>query len=80
MKQKVSALPEENIVRRAKRRAVDECRPLNDIIQDALERYLSNGIAVPDRRYAAYQSFCERPMRLAPAQIKVVLDHDCWNL
>lgn len=79
MKQKVGTLLEEDVVRRAKRRAADEGRPLSDIIQDALERYLSKGIAEPARRDAAYQLFCERPMRLAPDQLKIVLEHDSWD-
>ena len=80
MKQKVRALLEEDILRRAKRRATDEGRPLSDLIQDALERYLSKGMPEPARRDAAYQLFCERPMRLAPEQLKAVLEHDSWDL
>ena len=80
MKQKVWTLLKQDVVHRAKRRAADENRPLNDVIQDALERYLSEGIAEPARRDAAYQLFCERPMRLAPGQLKAMLEHDSWNL
>jgi hypothetical protein len=70
---------EADIVRRAKRRAADESRPLSDVIQDALERYLSEGVPQPARRDAAYQLFCERPMLLAPEQLKTVLEHDSWD-
>jgi hypothetical protein len=80
MKQKIGTLLEEDIVRRAKRRAADENRPFSDLIQDALERYLSEGVAEPARREAAYNMFCERPMRLAPDQLKAVLEHDSWDL
>lgn len=80
MKQKIGTLLEEDIVRRAKRRAADENRPFSDLIQDALERYLSDGVAEPARREAAYNMFCERPMRLAPDQLKAVLEHDSWDL
>jgi len=80
MKQKVGTLLEEDVIRRAKRRAADENRPLSDVIQDALERYLSEGMAEPARRESAYQLFCERPMRLAPGQLKAVLEHDSWDL
>lgn len=76
MKQKVWTLLEQDIVHRAKRRAADENRPLNDVIQDALERYLSDGIAELARRDAAYQLFCERPIWLAPQQLKAILEHD----
>ena len=75
MKRKIGTLLEEDVVRRAKRRAADEKRPLSDVIQDALERYLSEGTPEPARRDAAYQLFCERPIRLAPEQLKAVLEH-----
>lgn len=80
MKQKVGTVLEEDILRRAKRRATDEGRPLSDLIQDALERYLSKGMPEPAKRDAAYELFCERPMRLAPGQLKAVLEHDSWEL
>lgn len=80
MKQKVGTVLEQEVLRRAKRRAADENRPLSDVIQDALERYLSEGVPAPARRDAAYQLFCERPMRLAPDQLKAVLEHDSWDL
>ncbi len=80
MKQKIGTVLEEDVLRRAKRRAADESRPLSDVIQDALERYLSEGVPQPARRDAAYQLFCERPMLLAPEQLKTVLEHDSWDL
>ena len=80
MKQKIGTVLEEDVLRRAKRRAADESRPLSDVIQDALERYLSQGVPQPARRDAAYRLFCERPMLLAPEQLKTVLEHDSWDL
>ncbi len=80
MKQKIGTVLEEDVLRRAKRRAADESRPLSDVIQDALERYLSQGVPQPARRDAAYQLFCERPMLLAPEQLTTVLEHDSWDL
>ena len=80
MKKKVGTLLEEDVLRRAKRRAVDEGRPLSDVIQDALERYLSMGLAEPAKREAAYALFCERPIKLLPEQFKAVLEHDAWDL
>jgi hypothetical protein len=44
MKQKVGTLLEQDVLRRAKRRAADEGRPLCDLIQDALEIYLTTGL------------------------------------
>ena len=80
MKQKVRIPIEEDLLRRAKRRAADEGRPLSDLIQDALEKYLSAGLLELARREAAFQLFCERPIKLAPEQLKVVLEHDSWSL
>ncbi len=80
MKQKIGTVLEQDVLRRAKRRAADESRPLSDVIQDALERYLSQGVPQPARRDAAYQLFCERPMLLVPEQLKTVLEHDSWDL
>lgn len=80
MKQKVGTLIEEDVLRRAKRRATDEGRPLSDLIQDALESYLSSRAVEPAKRDAAYQFFCERPMKLAPEQFKAVLEEDAWDL
>jgi len=80
MKQKVGTLIEEDVVRRAKRRAADEGRPLSDVIQDALESYLSTKTVEPAKRDAAYQFYCERPMKLTSAQFKAVLEEDAWDL
>lgn len=78
MKQKIGTLLEEDIVRRAKRRAADESRPLSDLIQDALERYLSEGVPEPARREAAYELLCERPIRLTAEQFRTILEEDVW--
>ena len=79
MKQKVGTLIEQDVLRRAKRRAADEGRPLSDVIQAALENYLSAGLPEPARREAAFELFCERPIKLAPGQFKAVLEHDSWD-
>ena len=76
MKQRVGTLLEEDVVRRAKRRAADEGRPLSDLIQDALEKYLTAGLPEPAHREAAFQLFCERSIKLSPEQFKAVLEHD----
>jgi hypothetical protein len=44
MKQKVVISLEENLLRRAKRRAADDGQPLSDLIEDALEEYLTAGL------------------------------------
>lgn len=80
MKQKVGTLLEEDVLRRAKRRAADEKRPLSEVIQDALESYLSSRSVEPAKRDAAFQLFCDRPMKLTSAQFKAVLEEDAWDL
>jgi hypothetical protein len=80
MKQKVGTQLESDVLRRAKRRAADERRPLSDVIQDALERYLSGGVSEPARREAAFRLFCEQPVKLTRRQFKSVLEHDSWDL
>ena len=67
MKRKVGTLLEEDVLRRATRRAADEGRHLSDVIQDALQKYLSANLHERARRKAAFQFFCERPIELAPA-------------
>ena len=79
VKQKVGTLIDKGIIKRAKHRAADEGRPLNDVIQDALVSYLNRGIANPQVRDASYRLFCERPIRLSAAQFEQVLGEDDWE-
>ena len=76
MTQEIGTLLEEDVLRRAKRRAADKGRPLSHLIQDVLERYLAAGLPEPARREAAFQLFCERPIKLSPELFKAVLEHD----
>ena len=80
MKQKIGTLIEEDIMRLAKRRAVEEGRPLSDLIQDALVQYLRKDAAMPKERKMAYHLFCERPMKIPPEQLRYVLKEDMWGL
>ena len=79
MKQKLGTAIESDILRRVKRQAADEERPLSDLIQDALDRYLMTGTPTPGRRDAAYSQFCEQPMRITPEQFREVLHADAWD-
>lgn len=79
MKHKVGTLIEKDVMRRAKRRAADERRPLSDLIQDALESYLASTAVEPAKRDAAYHLFCERPMKLTRKQFEGVLEEDAWD-
>jgi hypothetical protein len=79
VKQKVRTQLEADVLRRAKRRAADERRPLSDVIQDALEKH-PQGAPEPGRREAAFRLFCEQPVKLTRRQFKSVLEHDSWDL
>lgn len=80
MKQKIGTVIEVDLLRRAKRQAADEHRPLSDLIQDAVDRYLTAKMPTPDRREAAYRLFCEQPMRISPEQLREILQEDAWDL
>ena len=79
MKQKIGTILEKEVLRRAKRKAVEDGRPLSGVIQDALESYLSQARPEPAKRDAAYQLFCERPMRLSKKQLRAVFEADVWD-
>jgi plasmid stability protein len=79
MKQKIGTQIEEEIMKLAKRKAAEEGRSISDLIQDALVQYLSTGAASPKEREMAYQSFCERPLKLKPEQFRQVLEEDVWD-
>lgn len=80
MKQKVGTVIEEDVLRQAKRRAIDEGRPLSDIIQAALQVYLTDRTGDPALREAAYRLYCEKPLKLTVRQRKMLLEEDAWNL
>jgi hypothetical protein len=79
MKRKVGTLIEEEVIKLAKRRAVEENRPLSDLIQDALVAYLSSKVPDPRKREAAYRIFCEQPIRLSRKQFEELLEEDAWD-
>jgi hypothetical protein len=79
MKKKVGTLIEEEVIKLAKYRALEEGRPLSDMIQDALITYLNNRMSDPKKRERAYQLFCERPMRLSQKQFREILEEDSWD-
>ena len=79
MKKKVETLLDEEVIRHAKRRALEEGRPLSDVIQDALVSYLRDKVLDPKKREKAYQFFCKRPIRISKNQFKEILEEDAWN-
>jgi len=79
MKRKIGTLIEEEVIKLVKHRAADEGRPLSDLIQDALVSYLSKSVPKPKEREAAYQIFCERPIKLSNDQFREILEEDTWD-
>lgn len=79
MKQKIGTVLDRNVLLRAKLHATERGQALSQVIQDALEQYLAQGSPAPTRREAAYELFCNQPIRLAPRQFKALLEHDAWN-
>jgi len=79
VKRKVGTLLEEEVLKLAKHRALEEGRPLSDVIQESLVHYLSNKVPDPKKRERAYQLFCEQPMRISKQQFKEILEEDVWD-
>ena len=73
MKREIRILIEEKLVKLIKHRAVDEGRPLSDLIQDAIVSYLSKSIQKPKEREAAYKIFCEQPIKLSKEEFHHIL-------
>jgi hypothetical protein len=80
MKRKLGTLLEEDVIRLAKRRAVQEARPLNGLIQDALVAYLGKKTSDPKKREEAYRVFCERPILITREQFDSILKKTVWDL
>ena len=80
MKRKVGTVLEEEVLKLAKHKALEQGRPLSDIIQDAIVAYLSNGVPSPQKRDKAYQIFCERPIRITRQQLREIMEEDAWDL
>lgn len=79
MKQKIGTLIEEKVIRLAKRRALEEKRPLSDLIQDALVSYLAGKAPAVREREVAYGLFCEQPIKISREQVSEILDEDTWD-
>ena len=76
MKRKVAILLEEEIIKLAKDRAIQEGRSLSDVIQESIVHYPGNKVLMPKQRKKAYQLFCGRSMRISRQQFKEILEED----
>lgn len=80
MKRKIGTVLEEDVIKLAKRRAIEEARPLSDLIQDALVAYLGKKSPEPKKREQAYKTFCEQPIRISRDQFNAILNEDAWDV
>jgi hypothetical protein len=80
MKERLEILIEEDIVDIAKLRAVEEDRPLSDLIENALVAYLNRKAPDLGKREEAYKIFCERPIRITRDQFEEILKEDVLGL
>jgi hypothetical protein len=80
MKQKISIVMDEEIVRLAKERAAKEQRTLSQLIQETLVRQFRKETPTPAERRLAYTLFCEQPMKIPAGQLRYILEEDMWSL
>lgn len=80
MKRKVGILLEEGVLKLAKHCALEEGRPLSDVIQESIVHYLSDRVPDPKRRERVYQIFCEQPIRISRQRFKEILSENAWDL
>jgi hypothetical protein len=80
MKEKLEILIEEDIIDLAKLRAVEEDRPLNDLIEDAVVAYLSRKVPDLKKREEAYKIFCEQPIQITRDQFEEILKEEVLGL
>ena len=74
MKRKGGTLLEEEVFKLAKHRALEEGRPLSDVIQESIVHYLSNKVPDPRKREKAFHLFYERPTRISRQKFREILE------
>jgi hypothetical protein len=62
-----------------KAHAAQEGRAVNDVIEDALERYFHTGSALRDMRVAAIERMCSHPYTLSRKEIDELLQEDYYD-
>jgi hypothetical protein len=75
MRKKIGTLLEEEILSKAKERAQRDGRPLADVIQDALDRYL-HGASSNEDAVRAVEKFCAHGVSLRLDEIDEILRED----
>jgi hypothetical protein len=78
-KVKIGTILEDDVVQKLKELSVRERRPQNEIIQDALYRYLSGGSRKKELRKAALAQFCSRPFNLSTREWREIMEEDYYD-
>jgi metal-responsive CopG/Arc/MetJ family transcriptional regulator len=79
VKVKIGTILEDDVVQKLKERSVKERRPQNEIIQDALNRYLSTSSRQKDLRKAALAQFCSRPFKISAKEWREIMEEDYYD-
>lgn len=78
MRQKVGTILEKEIIKKLKKRAADEEKPLNEIIGEALTQYLSQ-VPTKEQALEAWARLNNKPIRVSKKDLQAVLDLDIWE-
>lgn len=79
VKVKIGTILEDDVVQKLRELSVRERRPQNEIIQDALNRYLSTSSRQKDLRKAALAQFCSRPFKISAKEWREIMDEDYYD-
>jgi hypothetical protein len=79
MKTKIGTILEDDVVQKLKECAVKERRPINEIIQEALTRYLACGPIQRDLRKSAVVHFCSKPFNLSANEVREIVEEDYYE-
>ena len=79
MKRKIGTYLEEDVYFELKRRATEEGRLVDEIIQTAVKEYLQRPAARPSSKSGLRRFLARKPFKLAPEQFKESLEADHYD-
>jgi hypothetical protein len=79
MKIKIGTVLEEDLVKRLKERSGREGRPLSEVLQDALAKYLNDGTRAHSLRIESVKRFCTKPFNIDKTGIDQILEEDYFE-
>jgi predicted transcriptional regulator len=79
MKTKIGTILEDDVIQKLKERAMKEKRPISEIIQEAVSRYLAGGSENREIRKSAVGHFCSRPFKLSASEVREIVEEDYFN-